>query len=170
LAEEDPKDRVLGRIEEERALWRDLVEKVGEDRMEEPGPMGDWSFKDLASHLLGWRNRSIARYEAAAADRPEPSPPWPADLDGDEEINPWIREQYADRSVRDVLDDVDVSYVRLARAIDSLPIEMVVEPNVFAWLEGDSIAQTELFGHLHDEHEPSIREWLATRAVARPRG
>ena len=166
MTEDDPKDRVLQRIEAERALWRDMVEEVGEDRMEEPGPMGDWTFKDLASHLLGWRNRSIARYEAAAAGRPEPAPPWPADLEGDDEVNPWIREQHLNRPVREVLDDVDQSYVRLAKAIDSLPVEMVVEPDVFPWLEGESVAQVELFGHLHDEHEPSIREWLATRAPA----
>lgn len=166
MTEDDPKDRVLQRIESERAHWRDLVDEVGEDRMEEPGPMGDWTFKDLASHLLGWRNRSIARYEAAAAGRPEPAPPWPAELKDDDEINPWIRAQDLPRSVREVLDDVDQSYVRLAKAIDSLPVEMVVEPDVFPWLEGESIAQVDLFGHLHDEHEPSIREWLAARAPA----
>jgi hypothetical protein len=163
VAEEDPKDRVLGRIEEERALWRDLVEEVGEERMDEPGPMGDWTFKDLASHLLGWRNRSIGRYEAAAAGRPEPTPPWPAELEDDDQINAWFHERDMGRSARDVLDDVDQSYVRLAKAIDSLPMEMVVEPDVFPWLEGASIAQVDLFGHLHDEHEPSIREWLAAR-------
>lgn len=163
MAEEDPKDRVLGRIEEERALWRHLVDQVGEDRMDEPGPMGDWSFKDLASHLLGWRNRSIGRYEAAAAGRPEPTPPWPAALEDDDQINAWFHERDASRAARDVLEDVDQSYVRLARAIDSLPEEMVVEPDVFPWLEGASIAEVDLFGHLHEEHEPSIREWLATR-------
>jgi hypothetical protein len=163
VAEEDPKDRVLGRIEEERALWRDLVEQVGEDRMDEPGPMGDWSFKDLASHLLGWRNRSIARYEAAAAGRPEPAPTWPSELDGDDAINAWFHERDPGRAASDVLDDVDQSYVRLARAIDALPTEMVVDRGVFPWLEGASIAEVDLFGHLHQEHEPSIREWLATR-------
>jgi hypothetical protein len=166
VTEADPKDRVLGRIEHERHLWRDLVDEVGEDRMDEPGPMGDWTFKDLASHLLGWRNRSIARYEAAAAGQPEPPAPWPAELDGDDNINPWIRDQHQNRSAREVLDDVDQSYVRLARAIEALPVEMVVEPNVFPWLEGESVAQVDLFGHLHDEHEPSIREWLATRGPA----
>lgn len=166
VSEADPKDRVIQRIEAERAFWRDLVEEVGEDRMNEPGPMGDWSFKDLASHLLGWRNRSIARYEAAAAGQPEPPPPWPAELEDDDAINPWIREQDRGRSVREVLDDVDQSYVRLAEAIDALPTEMIVEPDVFPWLEGESVAQVQLFGHLHDEHEPAIRAWLATRAPA----
>ena len=163
MSEADPKGGVLERIEVERVLWRGLVEEVGADRMDEPGPMGEWSFKDLASHLLGWRNRSIARYEAAAAGLPEPASPWPPELDDDDEINTWFHERDASRPARDVLDEVDQSYARLAAAIDALPTEMVVERDVFPWLEGASIAEVDLFGHLHDEHEASIREWLATR-------
>ena len=48
------------------------------------------------------------------------------------------------RPARDVLDDVDQSYVRLAAAIDALPTEMVVERDVFPWLEGASIAEVDL--------------------------
>jgi hypothetical protein len=140
----DPREAVIARIATERILWRDLVAKVGEDRMNEPGPMGDWTFKDLASHLLGWRQRMIGRLEAAAEGRPEPATPWPAELDGVDEINPWIRARDLDRPLRDVLDVIDDSYARLAK-------------------EGEALAETELFGHLHDEHEASIRAWLADR-------
>jgi hypothetical protein len=34
---------VLARIDEERQLWQALVAEVGEQRMEQPGPMGEWS-------------------------------------------------------------------------------------------------------------------------------
>jgi hypothetical protein len=159
----DPREAVIARIATERILWRDLVAKVGEDRMNEPGPMGDWTFKDLASHLLGWRQRMIGRLEAAAEGRPEPATPWPAELDGVDEINPWIRARDLDRPLRDVLDDIDDSYARLAKAVATLPHDLVTRPGVFPWLEGDALAETELFGHLHDEHEASIRAWLADR-------
>ena len=80
MAGSDPRTHVLDRIEREHEAWRALVEEVGRDRMTEPGPMGEWSFKDLAAHLLGWRQRTVARFEAAAAGREEPKPPWPEDL------------------------------------------------------------------------------------------
>jgi hypothetical protein len=163
LTDGDPRATVIARIAAERLLWRDLVAEVGEDRMNEPGPMGAWTFKDLASHLLGWRQRMIARIEAAAEGRPEPPTPWPSDLEGDDAINPWIRARDLDRQLRDVLDDIDGSYERLARAVSSLPEELVTRAGVFPWLEGDALAETELFGHLHDEHEASIRAWLASR-------
>jgi hypothetical protein len=165
VVEPDPRKRIVADIQAERAWWADLVNEIGEDRMTEPGPMGDWTFKDLASHLLGWRDRTIARLEAAAAGRDEPPNPWPAEL-GDEEddpINAWIHERTRDRPLRDILDDVDRSYERLASAIAALPDVLLIRPGAFPWLDGEALADAEFFGHLHDEHEPAIRAWLDGR-------
>ena len=158
----DDRTRVIASIQAERALWASLVNEIGEDRMTEPGPMGEWTFKDLASHLLAWRDRTIARLEAVAGGREEPPNPWPAEL-GDEEddpINAWIHERTRDRPLRDVLDDVDRSYERYARAVAALPEDLVTRADAFPWLGGEALADVELFGHLHDEHEPSLRAWL----------
>jgi len=168
MTETDSRSAIVARIEAERDHWRDLLAQVGEDRMTEPGPMGEWSFKDLAAHLLGWRNRTIGRLEAAATGAPEPPAPWPPELDevddDDDAINAWIQEQSRDRSVRDVLDAVEKSYARMGAAVAVLPEEMVTLPDAFPWLEGTSLRDTDLFGHLHEEHEPAIRAWLARRA------
>ena len=75
MTETDARDRLVAHIRAERALWANLVNEIGEDRMTEPGPMGEWTFKDLASHLLAWRERTIARLEAAAEGREEPPQP-----------------------------------------------------------------------------------------------
>jgi hypothetical protein len=147
----------------ERALWRDLVDEVGVERMTEPGPMGPWSFKDLAAHLLGWRDRTIARLEAAADGHEAPAPPWPSNLVDDDPINAWFQARSDGRSVRAVLDDVDRSYERLANAIAALAEDLVTRRDALPWMEGESLAETDLFSHLHDEHMPSIRVWLATR-------
>jgi len=131
--------------------------------MTEPGPMGPWSFKDLASHLLGWRDRTIARLEAAGeGGEPLPSA-WQSDFHDDYSINDWIQARSDGRSVRDVLDDTDRSYERLADAIASLPEDLVVSRDALPWMEGESLAETNLFSHLYDEHMPSIRAWIATR-------
>ena len=164
MTDVDPRAAVLARIDTERTIWRELVTEVGEDRMDEPGPMGAWTFKDLASHLLGWRQRMIARLEAAAAGNPEPPPSWPSELVGDvDAVNPWLRARDLDRPLRDVLRDIDDSYARLANAVARLPDDLVTRRGAFAWLEGDALAESDLFGHLHDEHEASIRAWLTDR-------
>jgi hypothetical protein len=159
----DHRAELVARCQRERQAWRDLVNEVGADRMTEPGPMGPWSFKDLAAHLLGWRDRTIARLEAAAEGREAPAPAWPRELQDDDSINDWIQARSDGRSVRDVLDDADRSYERLADAITALPEATVASSDALPWLEGESLAETDLFGHLYDEHMPSIRAWLATR-------
>ena len=58
---------------------------------------------------------------------------------------------------------MDLSYARLAKAIAALPEDLVTRGDAFPWMEGESLAETDLFGHLHDEHMPSIRAWIATR-------
>jgi hypothetical protein len=79
----------LAAIQADQQLWRDLAAEVGPDRYGEPGPMGEWSFGDMAGHLLGWRNRTIVtpallaelqtgRIRAALdVTDPEPLPPDP---------------------------------------------------------------------------------------------
>jgi mycothiol maleylpyruvate isomerase-like protein len=159
----DPHAAVVAQIAAERLFWRNLVADVGEDRMEEPGPMGDWTFRDLASHLLGWRQHFIARLESAAEGRPEPPTPWPSDIVGDEAINAWIRARDLGRPLRDVLDEIDGSYERLAVAMAALPADLLVRADAFSWMGGEPLADTDLFSHLHQEHEASIRAWLAER-------
>jgi hypothetical protein len=125
--------------------------------------MGAWTFKDLAAHLTGWRERTIRRIEAAGRGEPEPSPPWPAELTDDDRINDWIHRQHRDRPLRDVLADADRSYERLAAAVAALPEEAVTTPGYFPWMEGKALADGDLFAHLHEEHEPDVEEWLARR-------
>src|SRR6478672_11440810 len=114
-------------IRADQQFWRALAAEVGPDRYAEPGPMGEWSFGDMAGHLLGWRRRTIARLEAAARGEPEPAPPWPTELDDDDVINDWIREQHAGQVPAQLVQDYDASYDALAAAIDSLPEDSLAD-------------------------------------------
>lgn len=155
---------VLSAIERERAAWEALLAEVGEARMLEPGPMGDWTFKDLVAHLTGWRARSLQRLEAAANGQPAPAPVWPAALQTDDEINAWIHGVNKDRLLGEVVGESRESYARLAEIVQMLPEEALTDPSYFPWTEGNAlgevIASGAFFGHLHDEHEPDIRRWL----------
>ncbi len=126
--------------------------------------MGEWTFKDLVSHLAGWRSRTLARLEAAAAGLDAPPPPWPREMNDDDTINDWLRERDRTRSLDEVLGDYDASFDRLAAIVMSLPEEAVTTAGHFEWMQGATLADAPLFGHLHEEHEPAIRAWLASRA------
>lgn len=166
------KGEVVAAINKEREAWDGLLAEVGEDRMLEPGPMGEWSFKDLTAHLTAWRERSLQRLEAAAHGQPEPPAPWPADLNDEKDdhidaINDWFQKQSEEKLLGEVLNESRESYARLTEVVQQLPDEALTESSYFAWTEGqalgESIVSGEFFGHLHDEHEADIRRWLVER-------
>jgi hypothetical protein len=155
---------LIDRVDEVRERWRRLVTDVGPERLEEPGAMGDWTFKDVAAHLTAWRRRTVARLEAAARGEPAPPPPWSGDVAGDAEddpINDWIHERTKDRPADELLAEADGVDDDFVAAIRALPIDQLIDPQRFPWLEGVALADTDFGGHL-DEHEPGVRRWLAT--------
>ncbi len=161
------RDELLQEINDEQAAWNALLVEVGEDRMEEPDSIGEWSFKDLAAHLMFWQDRMIDRMEAGPGGKPPA--PWPASL-GDEdeeanwdEINAWINDQYRDWSLADVLAGVDRSYERFARVVETMPEETLMTPGYFDEMGDKALVDANFFDHLHEEHEPSVSEWLQTR-------
>lgn len=162
--ESGAKERLLARIDSEREQWQRLVAEVGTGRMEEPGPMGEWTFKDLAAHLTGWRELTLARLSAGQGQ--EAQPPWPAELTEDDEINNWLHNRDRDRPLDDILLEADNSFERLTSAIRALPEEDLITPGRFPWLGDEPLAELDPAGHLHEEHEPDVRRWLAERGGA----
>ena len=150
---------VASRIRADRATWQAIVDEAGPERLDEPGPMGDWSLRDLAGHLAGWRNRRIAQLEALARGESDAPAPWPEELQEDDDINAWIREHDAGRSTEEILADYAGSFDRLADAIEALPPEAARGP--FPGTDSGPILEADFLGHLHDEHLPTIQAWLA---------
>ena len=159
------KTALLEQIDREQAFWEQLVDEIGEERMQEPGATGDWTFKDVVAHLNGWRTLTLARLDAARHGQASVAPPWPAHLneeDDVEEINDWIYQANRDRPLREVLDEYGSSFQRMRDAVAAISERDLTEPGRYLWL-GDaplSIVITHSFGHLHEEHEPALRDWL----------
>ena len=158
---DDPREALIARIETIRNRWRTLVADVGEERMEQPGAMGDWTFKDVASHLTVWRRRTVDRLEAAGRGEPSPAPRWPASLGETEDhaSNAWIHDETKALPVADVLADTERTYDDFIAAIRAIPIEAATDPDRFDWLEGVALVDSDFGGHLN-EHEPDVRRWL----------
>ena len=156
------KSELLNGLQEEYRQWQNLLDQIGPARMEEPGVAGHWSIKDIVAHISDWRRRTVARLRAAQRGEPSPPPPWPTDLQTDDEINAWIYEANRHRSVREVLDDSDQVFQDLVSAIDGLPDQVLADPpRYLPWLEGNPLTPATLFSHYHDEHEADMRAFLA---------
>ena len=150
----------IAALRADQAFWRALAAEVGPARYAEPGPMGEWSFGDMAGHLAGWRGRTINRLLAVGRGEPEPTPPWGAEPEGEDEVhkvNDWIRAQHAGRPPAELVADYDASYDRLIKALEAIPahLQTVVVP----WT-GEPLVDVDFTGHLHDEHVAPVRAWL----------
>jgi hypothetical protein len=154
-----------------RGLREDLervIAEAGEERMEQPGSFGEWTFKDVIAHLTGWRQVTAARLEAGLGGT-EPVFPWPAHLDEEhhtDEINRWFFETNRDKPLAEVLRDSRAAFERVERAIATLPEDDLLQPGRFPWLHwtddglGPAVVRG-TFDHYHEEHGPAIRAWLA---------
>jgi hypothetical protein len=152
---------LLAELNSEQDAFEGLLREIGQDRMEEPGVAGPWSIKDVVAHITAWRRRTVGRLEAAAKGEPEPTAPWPAHLQEDDEINAWFHERDRNKSVRDVLSESRDVFNRLAAAIAKLPEDALDDPARFPWMEGTAFSGASFFSHFHDEHEADIRAWLS---------
>ena len=152
---------MLQAIRNEAARWDALLAEIGEERMTQPGAMGDWTFKDVVAHMTSWRTGETLKYLDAARRGDKPAaPPWPENLTTDE-ANQWIYERNRDRPLQDVLQESRQSYRQLEAALAAVPEQDLIDPKRFEWMEGEAVgALVTAFRHWREEHEPGIREWM----------
>src|SRR5579859_5874791 len=161
------REEALAAFDAARREHQAFLAAIPRERMTEPGATGPWSVKDVIAHLAAWRGRTLARLEAAAAGQPEPPPPWPPELTEtatDEPINTWFYEQHRADPLDSVLAAWEASFDRLRAAVIALPDQALLDPAYFPWLEGTALIEAlpgGFLGHFREEHEPTLRAWLA---------
>jgi len=151
------RQRALAVVDAEREAWERLVAQVGPERVDEKGPSGDWTLKDLAGHLTGWASRKLDRIED-----PDGEDPWPDGLDVDA-INDMIYQKNVERPADEVLRDAAAVYLRLRSIIAEMPEAELNDPARVPVLEGRSLGAAlddgSYFMHIREEHGDEIRAW-----------
>jgi hypothetical protein len=69
-----------------------------------------------------------------------------------------------DRRLVEVLRDAQAVWQQFEAALRATPERDLVESGRFDWLDGQALGprvMDDFLNHLHEEHEPLIREWLA---------
>jgi hypothetical protein len=155
------KAQLLDELQQENAQFEALLAAIGPARMTQPDVAGGWSIKDIVAHLTAWRSRTVARLRAAHSGDPVTPPPWPPELQDDDDINAWIYAANRDRPLDDVLSDSRETFQQLVDAFGAFDEADLRDISRFGWLEGERFRGASFFGHFHEEHEPDMRAWLA---------
>ena len=155
------KGQLLEQLRQERAQWEALLAEVGHARMELPNSLDEWTFKDTLAHLTTWWRRNVAMLaDVRRGDRPAAHPSQ-RDV---QVINQWIYYTNRDRPLGDVLRDEAAVWQEFEAALGGFDEQALMEPGRYVWLDGEALgpaALDDFVKHLHEEHEPAIREWLA---------
>ena len=165
------KREMVEALDSARADWAAVLDGLTPEQMEQHGALGDWPFRDVVSHLTGWRKRTVARFEAAQRGSELEPPPWPAEMDDDDgvdDVNAWIHESDSKRPLAEVLAESDSTFQRLDTALRAIPEEDLLAPGRFSSTGPYSLGYY-LEGSLehYDEHKQELRDWLATRQQQR---
>lgn len=164
MATIETKPQLIERLHHERAAWEALLAEIGKERMLQPGAMGDWTMKDVVAHVTGWGKQHIARLQAAQ-NGTTPEFPINDEENGDVDvINQGIYDANKDHSLDEVLNDSRAFWQQFEDLIGALPERDLMEEGRYSWMKGRALGLASLedtASHIHEEHEPNIRQWLA---------
>ena len=149
-----------------RREWKslmDVVAKLDEKQKMTTPDEGGWSPKDNLAHLAEWMN-ALMGYHLDRRPRHEVMGlPEAVTKDWDfEVINPALFERNKDRSIEDVMDELQLTYDRLVAKLDAMSFEDLLKPRhaddpekrpLLMWVLGDT---TEHFS----EHRETIEKML----------
>ncbi len=151
-----PKQELLTRAAREYKAFHDALHGLNEDQMSERW-LGEWSIREVIAHIAGWqREMTPALDRLARGDRPIPEG---ADY-GD--VNHWNAKFAAgasDKSVADLLLDLDACHERFMLAADTVPESRYREGSA-AYRIVDQCT-----GHHYNEHTQQVLAWRTKRGV-----
>ncbi len=141
------KTQLLDSMRNEEVAYESLLDEIGEAHMTQPEVAGGWSIKDMVAHLTGWRRRSVRRFQALLKHEPDFSPPWPPELQEDDEINAWIYESNRDRPLAEVLSDSREVFQQLVDTLDAFSEDGLQDLQRILGLEEEHVSGSMFFAH-----------------------
>ena len=156
------KAELMSAIRREWKQLMDAVQKLDEQKMTAPDE-GGWSPKDNLAHLAEWMNALMGYHMDRRPAHEVMALPEEVTKDWDfEVINPVLFERNRERTVEDVLDQLQQVYGELVDKLEATPFEDLLKPRhaddpekrpLLLWILGDT---TEHFL----EHRETIEKML----------
>lgn len=151
------KDEILEALENERENLLEVIDGMTPEEMEQPGPGGEWSVKDILIHLSAWEAELVKLlWQAKQGQRP--STVHFSNIDVDTLNREWHL-AYKDRPLERVLPDFDAVRKQTIRRVESFSDKDLNDIQRFPWLEKIPLWEwiaNDSFGH-EAEHTTQIQ-------------
>lgn len=150
-------EQLIETLQSERTEWNKLISAVGENRMDLPGALGDWSVKDLIAHIT-WAERETLLVLEDRLD--QSSELWYVDQEQRKQV---VYEESRERPLADVLVEAHNMFRELITGIEALKEEALHDPSYFNgmpvdWIPWEVIAANTYYHYR--AHAPELRVWL----------
>jgi len=106
-----------------------VIKQLEPNKRSQPGVSGDWSPKDVISHLIGW-DKSLQEFIA------DPDGFIPGPLYDTNTFNAKSVSERQHQSWEETIDELQSSYINLQKAITTVTAEMKIYGRVSEWLKG----------------------------------
>lgn len=148
-AETEDVRALVARIASSWGALLEALDGIPEDRLEEPGAVGEWSLKDVFGHIAFWDEVAVADAKRALANQPDDHNDYQAMNDAD-----YLRRR--DRSLPEQRSAMHQAHAALIDYLDD--IEGLDAAAVDKAINGDT------YQH-YDEHGADIRAWRERSGV-----
>lgn len=134
------REELLRAIMDERDKLEALLADIPRDVMLEKKVLGEWTTKDVLSHLVAWEQMVILWVKSGYEGRNVPVPAegykW-SDLPG---LNEKIYREHKDEPLADVLDKFQQSFHQILDLLKSLPETNLFTPGLHRWQNKNMLA------------------------------
>lgn len=137
-----------------------LIEGVPVEKLIQPGASGEWSVKDILSHLLIWEAETIKLLYQAHLHR-KPDTAHFKTISDDEQNKIWFA-QFKDRPYERVWNDYATIRDQTIERLSEISDANLNNPTLYPWLKGGTLAELiQSFILQHEaEHTEIIQKWV----------
>ena len=155
------KGHLLAALREQFARWEALLASLNDEAVVAPRPDDNWSIKDVMVHLWVWQQISVARTEAAAADRDLTLPAWVGALGEDvDRTNAWAYATYRDLPWPEIDRRWRAGFARFIETGAMVAEKDLLDSGRYSWMKGYPLANSLLASY--DHHQEHFETVLAS--------
>ncbi len=152
------KRTLLVLIHTERVELERAVNALSEAQLTQPGILGEWSVKDILSHIIFWEQRMLNRFRTGQGL------PVPEGMTVPQFIDYLNEQNYRatrDKPLAQVLDEFRDSHRQVLEFLATLTDDDLNDPERYEWWRGEPVwhyIRGDTYEHYREHSEP-IRAW-----------